>query len=60
MKKYIALIFILLVLVTAVGCAKTAEEAEQTEQTGEETTPIEEYTPETVDTLTNDLNEMEW
>lgn len=59
MKKYVALIIILLVLATAISCAdKTAEDQETTETDNAE--PTEEYSPETVDTLTNDFEELQW
>ncbi len=58
MKRYLALFFILLVLMTAIGCANTVETEETT--TEKENIPLEEFTPETVDTLTDDFNEMQW
>ncbi len=61
MKKYFAILFLVVVLVTIVGCAK--DEVDTTEEVGTnttETTTQDEYDPEVVDTLTEDLDELEW
>jgi hypothetical protein len=57
--KYAILVLLIAVMITTISCAKSADE----ETAGEEqqiAEPAEEYTPETVDALTNDFNEMEW
>lgn len=66
MKKYIALIFLMIVLLTLFSCAKKdgelAEEQIETNDTNdtETTTEQESYDPEVVDTLTEDLEDLKW
>ncbi len=62
MKKYLAILFLFVVLLTIVGCAK--DEVDITEEVGTDnntaTAPEESYDPEVVDTLSEDLEALEW
>jgi hypothetical protein len=60
-KHFFAMILLAALLLTVIGCAKDAVETTE-ETTGEETTesPAEDYSPEVVDGLTQDFEEMGW
>ncbi len=60
-KHFFAMILLGVVFLTVVSCAKeVAETDEETEIIGETTEAAEEYSPEVVDNLTQDFEEMDW